>query len=459
MRFRDLVSYTVFVVVATCCVRNLSFQYDGPPRPDDLWHGSDHGRLLSVSTTTGVVPAFATPSPDGGKTTSSANAGGDGNGPPSLRFHLRKDDPYAVYRQSSLRTASGGGGTSSQPPIDYNISICFITSQYYDSLEAQTDFLINPPNEVPNLYRSPLVSFFVYTNLPQLVAPGWELIVKRSFPVPSTLTGSGGGESGDDQYRFRRLITQSRWPKFQAFRDPVIQRRCQVVFYMDGANVPSDSVDAFQREAHRILTSGPNSARLAQELHRVQRGPGTELRRIVAKQKDTIGNADASLRWLQAQPDYSDSSPMYSNSYFAYAVDSRPYQRVADFFWGHYGREDDSWRDQPLWSYALHHCGVSPMNLTAGLIRVAMDRIRGGQHTYIRSTGPDPFDQYWEDLTPDQRESARTVLGYTERLWDGNGVPSKLEGRQWDQLTDEEQRALQTLGYVKLLWDYEPWIN
>jgi hypothetical protein len=55
--------------------------------------------------------------------------------------------------------------------------------------------------------------FYVYTNLPRLRTRGWTPIVKQ-----------------DGNYS--RFITQSRWPKFLAWKEAHIQQDCQVVFYV-----------------------------------------------------------------------------------------------------------------------------------------------------------------------------------------------------------------------------------
>ena len=51
----------------------------------------------------------------------------------------------------------------------------------------------------------------------QTFRPGWQKIVTEPLP-------------------FRRVITQSRWPKFRSFEHPTIQeQQCQVVLYTDAA--------------------------------------------------------------------------------------------------------------------------------------------------------------------------------------------------------------------------------
>jgi hypothetical protein len=50
-------------------------------------------------------------------------------------------------------------------------------------------------------------------------------------------------------------------------------------------------------------------------------------------------------------------------SYAAYDPSNPRFQQVSSFFWDRYSQELDSWRDQPLWSYSLHHFKVKPVVL------------------------------------------------------------------------------------------------
>jgi hypothetical protein len=260
------------------------------------------------------------------------------------------------------------------------ISICFITSQYGTDA-SKTDHVVDVRQVVPKLWAlshphlagtpTPRVRFFAYTNLPDLVAPGWEILV-REFP------------------QYKRLITRSRWPKFQAFRDPVIRSTCEVVYYMDGVMTPLNHVVPFQKQAERILHqaslevvggSDSNSKTallkdgaigLAQKLHyppepkrgrhygRVQNDTSStsnapsnalalgytlreELKRIVQLRKDTEENVQKLQGWLESQPDFSWDCPMmYANHAFGYAVNSTKFQEAADFLWEHYSKEEDS---------------------------------------------------------------------------------------------------------------------
>ena len=218
----------------------------------------------------------------------------------------------------------GVPSTVRQTGRDYNhqnISICFITSQFSSSND-RTDHLYDVRKVSPLLYKSPHYHFFAFSNLAELKAPGWELIVK-------------------DLRQYKRWITQSRWPKFMAFRETKIQETCQVIFYIDGILSPRDDLEIFQAEARNIMSS---TVQLAQRIHPYGGGAEAEFDRIVLKKKDTKKNVKASLQWLRAQPDYNMNCTLYENSIIGYAVDSPSIKEAANFFWDHYSKEEDSWR-------------------------------------------------------------------------------------------------------------------
>jgi hypothetical protein len=246
-------------------------------------------------------------------------------------------------------------------PPEGQIPICFITSQFATST-SNTDKLFDVLEKAPRLTRSPFIQFIAFTNMENLRAPGWKVIVKN-FGL-----------------KYRRIITQSRWPKFQAHHEPIVQQLCTVAFYIDGIVVPKDSVSRFQKEARRILQS---NVQLSQVKHTKGRNISSEFHRILNASKDIPQNVEKSLTWLRAKPDYNSTIQMYANYQLGYAVASRAYDTVANFFWNHYSKEEDSWRDQPLWAYSLHHFDIVPLELPTKTLFL-MDNTRKGMsgHTY-----------------------------------------------------------------------------
>ena len=211
------------------------------------------------------------------------------------------------------------------PQNKADISVCFITSQFSSSRD-KTDHLFDVRKTAPLLHKSPLYHFFAFSNLADLKAPGWEVVVK-------------------DLREYKRWITQSRWPKFLAFRDTTIRDTCQVVFYIDGILSPRDDLEIFQAESRRVMNS---SIQLAQRIHPYGGGAEAEFDRIKLKKKDLKKNVNASLHWLQAQPDYDKNCALYENSIIGYSIDSAAFQKAANFFWSHYSKEEDSWRGKTV---------------------------------------------------------------------------------------------------------------
>ncbi|KAL3911574.1 MAG: hypothetical protein SGILL_007227 [Bacillariaceae sp.] len=224
------------------------------------------------------------------------------------------------------------------------------------------DKLPNIYISAPELAKSPSVRFFAFTNNEHFSAHGWEVVLK------------------DFGLQYNRFITQSRWPKFQAHHEPIIQQQCTVVFYIDGNVVPKNSLQNFQEEARRILAS---ESQLSQRKHQDNPTPEEEFQRILRGSKDIQPNVEKSLEWLHAQPDYSSDCQMYGNSNFGYAVNSKAYRQTADFFWSHYAKEEDSWRDQPLWCYSLHHTKTVPLDIPMeDLFAIERKRNGMGGHKY-----------------------------------------------------------------------------
>ena len=286
------------------------------------------------------------------------------------------------------------------PPVD----ICFITAQYASSME-QTDRLVNLRKESPQFFtderNKSFFHFFAFTNRRDWIAKTTtreeeeedEEGKNSEKKTRSTQTTNGDDDGADNGWTillqefppqtFQRFITQSRWPKFQGFRHETIQGKCDVVFYMDGTVLPKGSPWKFQREARRILDS---EAQFSQQLHpnanKDGGGIAGEMERCRVKNKDIDTNLQATKEWFQAQPDFINDCVLYQNTYFGYAVTSPSFRTAADFAWGRFSLEQDSWRDQPLWCYTLHHFGIQPLIIPSTLFEYQGDRKGGNKHTY-----------------------------------------------------------------------------
>ncbi|KAG7337918.1 hypothetical protein IV203_024607 [Nitzschia inconspicua] len=218
--------------------------------------------------------------------------------------------------------------------------VCFVTAQFLTN-PMKADRLMNPFAR-PDLYTSSKFKFLAFTNHPEFRPRGWTVMLRNYTS-------------------YRRDITKSRWPKFQGFKDPTIRSNCDVVFYFDGQCEVIGSKSDFWNVSQEILQSDIG---LAQMLHPKGGDVESEFKRILMDSKDILSNVKKSFAWLHSQDDYRQNIPIYQNKYFAYNPHSSKFQKVANFFWNHYSLEEDSWRDQPLWAYSLHHFNVTPLLLS-----------------------------------------------------------------------------------------------
>jgi hypothetical protein len=263
-----------------------------------------------------------------------------------------------VLRSSEIPDASNWIGTDDTP-----FEVCFLTSVYSSSVQTAD----HPPSVQEIKDNNPTFQFFAFTNLPDLDAPGWTVIVKNFS-------------------QYRRFITQSRWPKFLAWKHELVHG-CQAVFYMDGFCSPKlKHSERYKRLAKAIHDS---EFGLFQNQHDMTNiGPLDELDRIVEKKKDIPKNVEASKAWLLSQPDFRPNSTMYANHYMGYNPKSSHFQTASQFFWDHYSLEQDSWRDQPLWTYVLDKFHITPTRLGTfeALFREYWKRTGHGGHRYDEKT-------------------------------------------------------------------------
>ena len=210
---------------------------------------------------------------------------------------------------------------------------CFVTSVYASDVEAA-----DRPADIKAIRdANPTFRYFVFTNLEDLVAPGWTKVVKR-FP------------------EYHHFLTHSRWGEFLGWKDPHLQE-CQAIIYLDGYIQPEPNAEVWRSALSKVRNS---EFGLMQELH-AHKGPEHEFEFILKGRKDMKTNFDASIHWLKAQPDYSPTSTVYINTSFVCDPTNRHYQEASQLFWKRYSLEEDSWRDQPLWSYILHKLKMQPL--------------------------------------------------------------------------------------------------
>ncbi|KAL3918723.1 MAG: hypothetical protein SGILL_004100, partial [Bacillariaceae sp.] len=132
-----------------------------------------------------------------------------------------------------------------------------------------------------------------------------------------------------------------------------------------------------------------SDSQMAQVKHTKRDNIDAEYEAILSSNKDIPENVNKSLAWLSAQSDYTQNCTLYENARFGFAINSTAYQDTADFFWSHYSKEEDSWRDQPMWCYSLHHTGTRPLDLSKNLFCSSEERKGMGNHTYTDNANDD----------------------------------------------------------------------
>jgi len=302
------------------------------------------------------------------------------------------------------------------------VNICFITAQYASSAE-QLDTLANLRQEAPTFFsdrNSDHYHFFAFTNRRDWIEKASSTATSKQKSKKEKKEGSSIDKKDNGWTilvqkfppdTFQRFITQSRWPKFQGFRHEKIQQTCDVVFYMDGTVLPVGSPWKFQTEARRILDS---DVQLSQELHphsdKDGGGIAGEMRRCRLKKKDIESNLQKTQEWFNAQPDFTNDCTMYQNTFFGYAVTSPSFRKAADFAWGHFSLEKDSWRDQPLWCYTLHHFGVTPLRIPGNLFKYQGERRSANKHTYGEEAANNA-QKYYENIVDANKSTKTTDVG------------------------------------------------
>jgi hypothetical protein len=214
--------------------------------------------------------------------------------------------------------------------------VCIISASYTKDASRMD-------NLYPVINKSPYIRFFLFTNLndDEWHTPGWEKIIT--------------------QLEYRRSITHSRYGKFLGWKFKQI-RECRAVFYMDSCVRPDTKVGSQKvwREVAARLESSEIGL-MQKKNPRKRSGLFGEFLAIQSSKKDAQINIVNSLKWMVKQPDFDPDIPIYWNEHFGYDPNSKVFQNLSQAFWDHYSLEQDSWRDQPLWSFMLNRHNITPL--------------------------------------------------------------------------------------------------
>jgi UDP-glucuronate 4-epimerase len=228
-----------------------------------------------------------------------------------------------------------------QPPQASDL--CFVTSMFATNA-SHSDAI----RSIESYNHEAPFKFYFFTNLEDMPCPGWERVVIPDFP-------------------FRRIVTQSRYPKFMGWRHPKLQT-CRAILYSDALIPPHDvSVKTWELLTNQARnTKSGLFQRRSVIANKYNMTILQELDRIVYRDKDIAPNVEASKAWLQAQPDFNNEAPGYYNMFLVYNPWNEHWRELSTTFWTHYSNEEQSWRDQPLWRYMTYKLNIRPKTISTG---------------------------------------------------------------------------------------------
>jgi hypothetical protein len=170
--------------------------------------------------------------------------------------------------------------------------ICFVNSVFGTNSHKAMD---QPQNVTSLQLENPDYRFYYFTNMEEIVTPGWTKVIMKDL-------------------KYQRHITMSRYPKFLGWKYQPIQNECGLVVYLDGYWKPRPLKTVKFRMLLRDLQV--HKYGLFQVSHPFGNGLKAEFERIVSGTKDTQEHVDLSLKWLEAQPDFDDNCTLYWNGVF-----------------------------------------------------------------------------------------------------------------------------------------------
>lgn len=181
------------------------------------------------------------------------------------------------------------------------------------------------------------------------------------------------------------MITASRYPKFLAWKNPIIREKCVTVFYLDASSRPKKELLSILHDwKMKVLESDigfatPIHPTSLEKEYFIE----NEMETIVYSKKDTAENINRTLSWMKTQPDYKADIKVFENTYFMYSTKSVKWQTLTnDCLWRYYSTENGSWRDQPYFAYCVHHLQLDPLKLPGKLSN--MGPTGHNRHRYVK---------------------------------------------------------------------------
>jgi len=246
-----------------------------------------------------------------------------------------------------------------QEPVTSD-NICFVTCEFSTTVDDADQLPV-----VEKAMRRDPPRHFVFTNLESLPVDGWERIVVQDLP-------------------YKRMITQSRWPKFLGWRHFKLQS-CQIIFYGDAYFMNPTNETFWLHMAQQIRHSNVGIMQQQQQPGRRDlHGPIKELQHTATLGKLSWKAANYTIDWLHNQSDYRPRTRVYKNAHFGYDPHQPRYQNFVLDFWKEYSKEVGSWRDQPYWAYFLKKHGLTPLSFPGPLQFGAGGEKGHNGHVYVK---------------------------------------------------------------------------
>ena len=265
-----------------------------------------------------------------------------------LRPSLYMDTSLSEFERARIGTEEESHTKNHRDPTNDNprgdLQLCFVTCEFSKSIDDADQV----PRQDQAMIRDP-PRHYLFTNLEDFQlkeASGWKKIVLN-----------------DVQSKYKRLITQSRWGKFLAWKHPQL-KHCGVIFYADAYMLNPVNESAWQHMGQLIVDSkvGLMQGRQIGNNRIPVKGPVVELKRNARIGKVSWETANYTIDWLRSRPDFQfRNTPVYKNALFGYDPHNPTYRQMSQAFWEEYSKEVGAWRDQPYWAYFLTKFQMKPL--------------------------------------------------------------------------------------------------
>ena len=239
--------------------------------------------------------------------------------------------------------------------------VCHVKSVYVVDKEDWKNAADEVPSVSATASQSGNIGYFLFTNIESKeYAKGWTKLNPQGLK------------------KYKRVITQSRYGKFMAWKEPEIADHCRVVVYSDGfysarelatkeAEALADELLQDESSTKEAGSGGKQTIGLMQKKHPRHSFIDEEIALIVKIRKDKPENMNKLKQWLNEQ-NYNKKAQVYWNDMLIYNPADSKYRTLSEAFWDTYSKESTSWRDQPLWAHFVDRQGIMPRAMNrAGL--------------------------------------------------------------------------------------------